>query len=203
MLILGRVYWFINWAAITATTVIIVLLVLRLIAKAADLNPFGWASITIRRLTEPLLGPVRRALTRMAVDRKYAPVVAILVAILLCWFFLQLISALANTVAGIIFALNAQAFVPIVGYLLYGLLGLYSLAIFVRIVLLWGMLGYSNRLMRFLTNITEPLLAPLRRRVPLVGPFDISPIVAFIIVYVLQLAVAKTLLHDWPILFFA
>jgi YggT family protein len=56
--------------------------------------------------------------------------------------------------------------------------------------------------MRFLVNTTEPLLGPLRRMVPPVGTFDISPIVAFIIVWLFQAAIRGTLLHGWPIAFF-
>jgi uncharacterized protein YggT (Ycf19 family) len=154
MLILGRLYWFISWALITAIAVIIVLIVLRLIANQADLNPFGGSSITIRRLTDPIIGPVRRTLVRMAVDPKYAPLVAILAAILLGWFALQLVSGIANTLAGILVSLGAHSVIATLGYLLYGLLGLYSLLIFIRIILSWGTVGYSNRRMRFLIKVT-------------------------------------------------
>ncbi|HZE63708.1 MAG TPA: YggT family protein, partial [Pyrinomonadaceae bacterium] len=156
MLILSRLYWFISWALITAIAVIIVLIVLRLIANQVDLNPFGWSSITIRRLTDPVIVPVRRTLARMTVDPKYAPLVAILAAILLGWFALQLISGIANTLAGILISLGAHSIIATMGYLLYGLLGLYSLLIFIRIILSWGMVGYSNRVMRSLVNATEP-----------------------------------------------
>jgi YggT family protein len=203
VLILARLYWFLSWFLITAIAVIIVLIVLRLIANQADLNPFGWSSITIRRLTDSFISPVRRALARMAVDPKYAPLVAILVAILLGWFVLQLVSGIANTLAGILVSISAHSVIATMGYLLYGLLGLYSLAIFVRIILSWGTAGYKNRAMRFLINITEPLLGPLRRYVPPVGAFDISPIVAFIIIWLFQAAVAGTLLRGWQLIFFA
>jgi YggT family protein len=203
MLILGRLYWFISWALITTIAVVIVLVVLRLAANQADLNPFGWSSITIRRLTDSIIGPVRRTLARMAVDPKYAPLVAILAAILLGWFALQLVSGLANTLAGILVSLNAHSIIATMGYLVYGLLGLYSLLIFIRIILSWGMFGHSGRLMRFLVNATEPLLGPLRRMVPAVGVFDISPIVAFVVIWLLQAAVAGTLLRGWQLIFFA
>jgi YggT family protein len=203
VLILGRLYWLISWALITAIAVIIVLILLRLIANQADLNPFSWSSINIRRLTDPIIGPVRRALARMAVDPKYAPLVAILLAILLGWFVLQLISSIANTLAGILVSIAAHSVIATMGYLLYGMLGLYSLLIFVRIILSWGTVAYKNRLMRFLVNATEPLLGPLRRYVPPVGAFDISPIVAFVIIWLLQAAVAGTLLRGWQLIFFA
>lgn len=202
MLIISRIYWFISWAVITAIAVIIVLIVLRLIVNQADLNPFGWSSITIRRLTDPIIGPVRRTLARLTVDPKYAPLVAILAAILLGWFVLQLVSGIANTLFGIIVSLSAQSLIATMGYLLYGLLGIYSLLIFLRIILSWGMTGYSNGLTRFLVNATEPLLGPLRRMVPTVGVFDISPIVAFVVIWLLQAAVAGTLLRGQPLIFF-
>jgi YggT family protein len=203
MIILSRLYWFINWMVIAAILVIVALVVLRLIANQADLNPFGWSSLTIRRLTDPFIGPVRRALVGLGVDAKYAPLVTILLAILLGWFAIQLVGSIANTLAGILFSLGRNAIVPIIGYVLYGLLGFYSLLIFIRIIFSWGMVSYSNRVMRFLVNATEPLLGPLRRMVPPLGTFDISPIVAFIVLWLFQAAVAGTLLRGWPIVFFA
>ena len=203
MLILGRLYWFINWAIIAVIVAVIAVVLLRFIANLANPNPFGWTSLTIRRLTDPLISPVRRALAGFGVDPKYAPLVTILNAILLGWFSIQLVSSLANTFAGIFAALGRHAVVQIIGYLLYGLLSFYSLLIFIRIVFSWVSASYANRLMRFLVNATEPLLGPLRRMIPPVGGFDISPIVAFIIVWILQAAVAGTLLRGWPIVFFA
>lgn len=203
MIILSRLYWFINSAVIAIIVTAVVVILLRLIANQADLNPFGWSSRTIRRLTDPFIAPLRRALMGFGVDPKYAPLVTVLLAVLLGWFSLQLVSSIANTLAGILLSLGRQAMVPIIGYVLYGLLSFYSLLIFIRIIFSWVMVSHSNRVMRFLVNATEPLLGPLRRIVPLVGTFDISPIVAFIIVWLFQAAIAGTLLHGWPIVFFS
>ena len=203
MLILRKIYWFVNWAVIGCIVAIIVLVLLRLLANKADLNPFAWSSLTIRRLTDPFIGPVRRALMGFGVDPKYAPLVTILMAVLVGWFALQLVASITNTLAGIMVSLNNGAGVAVIGYILYGLVSLYVLLIFIRIVFSWGMASYSNRLMRFLVNTTEPMLGPLRRVVPLVGAFDISPIVAFIILWLLQSAIAGTLLKGMPIQFFA
>jgi YggT family protein len=202
MLILGRIYWLLNWAVIFAIVAVIGLMVLRLLANYADLNPFSWASLTIKRLTDPMVGPVRRSLVRLAVDGKYAPLVTILIAILLGWFVLQLLDSLANTVAGVMLASQQGALIAVIGYLLYGLLALYALFIFVRIVFSWGMVSYGNRVMRFVVNVTEPLLGPLRRMIPPLGMFDISPIVAFFVLLLFQQAVAGTLLRGFRVEFF-
>jgi YggT family protein len=203
MIILQRIYWFMNWAIIASIVGIIVVLALRLIANQADLNPFTWSSRTIRRLTDPIIAPVRRGISSVGVDPKFAPLVAILLTVLLGWMVLQLITSLANTLAGVVLSVADQALVPAIGYVLYGLLSFYSLLIFVRIIFSWGRVSYTNRTMRLLVNATEPLLGPLRRIVPKAGMFDVSPIVAFLIVWLLQIAVAGTLLRGMRIVFFA
>lgn len=203
MLIIERTYLFIHWLVIVAIIATIALMVLRLIAIQVDINPFSWSALTIRRLTDPLLLPVRRGLIGLGVDPKYSPVVAILLTILLGWFVLQVVSALANTLIGVLISAARPDLVAAVGYAIYGLLGLYSLLIFIRIIFSWGMVSYSNPIMKFLVNATEPLLAPLRRIIPPLGMFDISPIVAFIIVWLLQSAVAGTLLRGLRLSFIA
>lgn len=194
MNILKQLYWFIDSAVIAVIVTVIVLILLRWIANLADLNPFGWGARTIRRLTDPLIYPVRRALMGFGVDPKYAPLVTILLAILLGWFLLQLLATITFTLDGVLFSLGRHAMVPIFGYVLYGLLSLFTLLIFIRILFSWVMVSYSNRMMRFLVNTTEPVLGPLRRIIPPVASFDISPIVAFMILRLLQTAIAGTLL---------
>jgi YggT family protein len=49
--------------------------------------------------------------------------------------------------------------------------------------------------MRFLVRTTEPLLGPLRRMIPPLGMFDISPLVAFFIIWLFQAAIRGTLLR--------
>ena len=202
MNIIERVYWFTSWLIITAIVTVIVLMILRLISNQLDLNPFSWSALTIRRLTDPFIAPVRRALMRYGVDPKYAPLVLILLTILLGWFALTLVHGLANTIAGLIFGLTSGRVVALLGYVIYGLVSIYIMLVFVRIILSYTTLGHRNRVMRFLINVTEPLLGPLRRIVPTVGMFDISPLVAFIILWILQIAIAGTLLQGLPLRFF-
>ena len=120
------------------------------------------------------------------------------------WLRLRTSSKLV-VIAGILYALSSGRPglpIAIMGYLIFGALGLYTLAIFIRIIFSWGAASYSNRWMRFVIRITEPLLGPLRSRIKPVGMFDISPIIAFLIVWLCQLAVASTLLRGWPVRFF-
>ena len=195
MIIISRTLLFVNWAVTAVIIAVILLMVFRMIANYADLNPFAWTSLTIRRLTDPFVLPVRRALLGFGVDPKYSPLVVILIVILLGYFVLQLASTIASTLSGLLVSLQQGAMVSALGFILYGLISIYILLIFIRIIFSWGMISYSNRIMRFLVNTTEPLLGPLRRMIPPLGAMDISPIVAFLILWLFQQAIAGTLLR--------
>ena len=194
MLIIQQIYIFIAYGVTAVIVATIVLMLLRLIFNYADVNPFTWPAMAVRRLSDPLVNPVRRALVSFGVESKLAPLITILLVILVGWFAVQLAASILNTLAGILLATKQGAFVAAIGHVLYGLLGFYALLIFIRIIFSWGMVSYANPVMRFLINATDPLLVPLRRMIPPLGMIDISPIVAFIILWLFQAAIAGTLL---------
>ncbi len=202
--ILSKIDFFIYAGVVAVIVAAIVLILLRSLFKYMDVNPFTWSAITIKRLTDPIILPVRRILVAMRVDPIAAPVIVIVVFILIGFFVIQVANGFLNTVAGILLASGGGAKAPtaILGYVLYALVGLYELMIFARIVGTWFIVSYADRRMRFLIRITEPVLGPLRRALPTVGMFDISPIIAFVICWVVQAAIAATLLRGWPVRFF-
>jgi YggT family protein len=65
----------------------------------------------------------------------------------------------------------------------------YVLLIFAYILMSWFRLPYSpwlNRIQRFLYDVCEPYLRIFRRFVPQIGPLDLSPMVAVLVLFVLQ-----------------
>lgn len=194
MIVIGRIFWFIESAFIAFIVAIILLMIVRMIVDKADLNPFGFTHRSVRRLSDSFVFPVRGALREFRADPKFAPLVVILIAVLLGYVSLQLIRTVQQIILGVLFSAASGNFIAIIGTILYGLISIYILLIFIRIIFSLARVSYTNRLMRFLVNITEPLLGPLRRMIPPVGMMDISPIVAFIILWLLQAAVAGTLM---------
>jgi YggT family protein len=60
-------------------------------------------------------------------------------------------------------------------------------AIIARALLSWFIPRNSgNRLMMVLDEITEPVIAPIRRVMPRIGMLDLSPLVAIIVLQVVQ-----------------
>ncbi|HEY7061206.1 MAG TPA: YggT family protein [Chloroflexota bacterium] len=59
-------------------------------------------------------------------------------------------------------------------------------AIVARALLSWFNLGPGNPLVRILYDVTEPILAPLRRVIPTIGMIDITPIAAILLLELAQ-----------------
>jgi YggT family protein len=195
MTLLAYLSYYITYAVAAIIIGVVLLMLMRFIVSAADLNPFSWLALTVRRLTDPMLMPVRRALAGFGVDPKVAPLITILLAILVGWFAIQLTDSILGTIAGVLLAAQQRRFIALVGHILYGALDIYAILIFIRIIFSWGMVSYRNRIMRFLVNVTDPLLVPLRRMIPPFGMLDLSPIVAFILIWLFKAAIAGTLLR--------
>lgn len=61
-----------------------------------------------------------------------------------------------------------------------------SLAIIARALISWFPISPHHPIVIFLNQITEPFLAPLRRLLPMAGGLDLSPLVALILLQVLE-----------------
>ena len=63
---------------------------------------------------------------------------------------------------------------------------LLNLAILARVLLLWINVNPNNPAVSFLYQVTEPILGPLRRYIPPLGMIDITPIIAIILLQVVE-----------------
>ncbi len=65
------------------------------------------------------------------------------------------------------------------------ILNVFSLLIFVRVVLSWVNPNPRNELLLMVVRVTEPVLGPLRVLIPIRG-MDLSPIVAWLLIRLLM-----------------
>jgi YggT family protein len=90
----------------------------------------------------------------------------------------------------------------IAGYL-SALIQVYSLLIFlyivVQLLLNFGLRPSYSRvtdaILTFLRDVCEPYLRIFRRVLPMLGPFDISPIVGLIVLQIINAVVVQNLIH--------
>lgn len=185
------VYPVIQGFIVFVVMIVVILMILRLIFNYKDPNPFsfiGRFSYNLKKFTDRIVYPSAGILAQLRMDTRIAPLLTILGSIVIGYFILQLFYYLFFTIDGVAKNLIGGSVSKIVGYILFGALNLYSLAIVIRIVLSWVM-SFTNPVLRFLRRITDPILEPFRRIIPPLGMFDISAIVVLLLLSFLQAAV--------------
>ena len=76
-----------------------------------------------------------------------------------------------------------------------GLLTLYKYVLLASIVVSWVNADPYNPIVNFIYRITDPVLRRIRRHMPDTGMLDLSPIIAFAAIYVLQIIIFDTAYH--------
>ena len=71
---------------------------------------------------------------------------------------------------------------------------IYWLLILVRVLISWVNPDPFNPIVQGLMRLTDPILEPIRRRMPLIGPIDISPIIALLLLQATRYFLVQTLM---------
>ena len=66
-----------------------------------------------------------------------------------------------------------------------------SYAVLARVLLSWFNVSRQNIFIVLLDDVTEPLLSPLRRVIPRLGVFDITPLIAMGILYIIPIIITR------------
>lgn len=88
--------------------------------------------------------------------------------------------------AGCLLAVYLEAFVNVL------FLGL-TLAIFGRVILSWVPTRLPWGLNDFIFSVTEPILAPIRRALPMAAGMDFSPLIALVLLQLVEQLVLRIL----------
>ncbi|MCP4681912.1 MAG: YggT family protein [Desulfobacterales bacterium] len=84
-------------------------------------------------------------------------------------------------------------FLNAVATVLNAVLNLYMWIIIGRAVISWVSPDPYNPIVRFLTSVTEPVLYPIRRRLPAFGGIDFSPVLVILAIIFIQAFLVQSL----------
>ncbi|PKG57065.1 hypothetical protein CXF83_17490 [Shewanella sp. Choline-02u-19] len=147
-------------------------------ARADFYNPF---SQFIVKATHPIVGPLRRVIPSFGNFDSASFVLAITVVILK-FVLLTLMAGAALDVPNILLISLVSVFKE-AGVLLFWMLIL-------RAILSWVSQG-QNPIEMVMSQLTEPLLAPIRRMLPQMGGLDLSLLVVMIVLNFLNILLAQ------------
>ena len=125
----------------------------------------------ILKLTSPVIIPLRRIVPSFG----RLDTATVLVAFAVQYLSILLILLIFGTSA----TYSVIATTAIVKLVILSV-NLFMFAIFIRIILSWISPGQHNPATAIIATLTEPLLGPVRRLIPSLGGFDISPIFVII-----------------------
>ncbi|HEX5961861.1 MAG TPA: YggT family protein [Rhodanobacteraceae bacterium] len=166
---------------------VVALFVFRLLAEAVRADFYNPICQFLYRATNPILTPLRRVIpTWRRIN---------LAALLIAWVLEVIKNFLLRFVAMDFWASG-------VGTLVLGVADLVNFFAIVYLIMIfaWALLSYvnidaRNPLVPLLGKITGPVLKPFRKVLPLLGGFDLSPVLAILVILLIQVVVVAWLLN--------
>ncbi len=160
--------------------------------RTRRLNPFGATARFFRRTIDPLMVPIERRVVRAGGRPASAPLWAlgaVVVGGLLLIALLDFVTRQIAIAAGAISVGPRGVLVLLVGWTF----ALLQVALIVRVISSWVRLSPYSPWIRWSYALTEWMLAPLRRIIPLLGGIDVTPIVAYLALGLLEGIVLRAL----------
>jgi len=149
------------------------------LVRTRRISPFNGIARFFRRSVDPLMVPVERTIIRAGGQPASAPwwsLVAVVVGGVILISLLEFIGGLLLQLGG---GISNPRALPII--LLSWAFKLVELALIVRVLSSWLPISPYSRWIRWTYPLTDWILVPLRRVIPLLGMIDITPIVAYLL----------------------
>lgn len=154
------------------------------LVRTRRVQPFGAMARFCRRYVDPLLAPIERRVVRRGGLPSSAPWWAVGVVVVGGLLLLTLLEFLGRLFLQIAWGASSPGRFGLM--LVSWAFTILRIALIVRVISSWFQVSPWSRWIRWSYVLTEWMLAPLRRIVPTFGPVDITPLVAFILLMILQ-----------------
>ncbi|WP_372876378.1 YggT family protein [Pseudomonas sp.] len=169
----------------TIGSLYLLIVLLRFILQLVKADFYNPLSQFIVRATHPLLKPLRKVIPSFAGLDLASLVLAILVQLVLMALVLMLMGyGLDNPLQLLVWSIIGVTALFI---------KVFFFALIISVILSWVAQGSHNPAAELINQICEPLLAPIRRILPSLGGLDLSPIVAFLILNLINMLVVRNL----------
>lgn len=164
----------------TLLSLFLMAMLLRFLLQLVRADFYNPISQFLVKVTNPLVLPLRKVIPGYA----GLDMASLLLALLLQLLGIAAILLLYSLEMPAIPLLLAWSFLGVVSLLV----NIYFFALLAMIILSWVAPGSNNPAIYLLYQITEPVMAPLRKLLPPMGGLDFSPILVFILINMIQIA---------------
>lgn len=151
--------------------------------RTRRVNPFSKVARFFRANIDPILAPIERVIVRAGGVPSSAAWWGLLAFIILAILLITVLQFIGD----ILFQMIAMGHDPHNAWrvIVSWVISLLSLALFVRVLSSWLPVSPSSRWIRWSYVLTDWMVRPLQTVIPRVGMFDITPIVAWLLLRLL------------------
>jgi Predicted integral membrane protein len=154
--------------------------------RTRRISPFNGLARFFRGNIDPLMQPVERVVIRSGGSPVNAPWWTLAAVIVGGILLITLLGMIGNIIGQVMFGLSSPAMIP--KLLISWSFSILRLALLVRVLSSWLPVSPYSKWVRWSYVLTEWMIRPLQRVIPLVGRMDLSPLVAWFLLNILQSA---------------
>lgn len=162
-------------------------------ARTRRLNPFGGIARFMRTRVDPQLGGVERQVVRAGGQLSTTPWWALVAYVVVAALLIAVVDGVIGLVLDAQLAIGRGA-VGVLFLLVRWTFAFLRIALIVRVVVSWLPRLSHSRWVSWSFGATDWMLRPLRRIVPSIGVMDITPIVAYFGLVIVEWLVVSVLL---------
>ena len=153
--------------------------------RARKISPFNAIARFCRSTVDPMIAPIERKVVRAGGTPASAPLWALAAVVVGAILLLSFIDLIRTEVVRLMIA-SQDGSAGIFHLLVSWTFGILKIAVIVRVISSWLPVSPYSGWVRWSYALSEPILAPLRRIVPNLGGLDITPILAYFLLNIIE-----------------
>lgn len=178
-------------ALLVVGAVFLLIAVLDWAVRTRKINPFSPVARFCRRVIDPMLAPVESRVVRAGGLPTQAPWWALAAVVVMGVLLIVILQWIRATALSLEFAAT-QGGMGIAALVLQWVFELLKIALIVRVIVSWIGMRYSWWA-RAAYALTDWIVRPIARVLPPFGMMDFSPLVAYLLIYVVERAVMSSI----------
>jgi len=153
--------------------------------RTRKISPFNAVARFCRSTVDPIIAPIERRVVRAGGTPAAAPLWALVAVVVGGILVLTVLDVIRLEIVRSIVA-SSEGAASIFHLLVSWTFTILKAAIIVRVISSWFPISPYSPWVRWSYQLSEPILGPFRRVIPALGGLDLSPIVAYIVLGLLE-----------------
>lgn len=155
--------------------------------RTRRISPFNSLARFFRSTVDPLIAPVERRVVRAGGSPSSAPIWALATVIIGGLLLLTFLEFLLTQLTLVAIQAHDGSLKPF-SLIVRAMFSLFRIAIIVSVVASWLPISQFSRWVRWSYKLSEPILRPLRQFVPPLGGLDLTPLIAYFLIGLIESA---------------